>query len=134
MGLSDWIASKILSDKTLDSLIEKALPKIQDRLDTQLKESVIRLLEDEDIAYGVGVYADALYNRVSKKFFGAIGGTQKGLNYQTGQIQDDLLGDVFQDGQINVMGILRLIMSGKLKQLGGSQRPTGLARIPEHMK
>jgi hypothetical protein len=134
MGLSSWLGKKIFSDENLGYLIEKTRPLIQSEIDRHLKESVLKLMEDEDIAYGVGLYTDALYKRVSKKFFGAIGGVQKGVNYQTGEIQDNILDNVFQDGQINVMGILKLLLSGQLKGLGSKNRPTGINAIPSRFK
>lgn len=133
MGLFNWIGRRIFSDENLGYMLEKVRPMLQQEIDTHLKEAVIHLMEDEDIAYGVGQYADALYSRISQKFFGAIGGKQRGINNIVGNAQDDILGDIFQDGQFNLMGVIRLLMSGKLKQLG-SDRPRGLTRIPEHMR
>lgn len=133
MGFSNWLWGRVFSDKNIGYLIEKTKPLLQAEIDGYLKDSMIKLLEDEDIAYGIGLYTDALYQRVSKKFFGAIGGTQKGLNAQTGGATD-LIGDLFPDGQFNLMGGLRLLLSGRLKGLGMDNRPKGLGVIPDRFK
>lgn len=123
MGFFDWIGSKIISDKTLDSLIEKALdrgtPIIKERLHSYVKDEIQNVLEDEEIAAGLIQYTDAIYARYQKKFFGAIGGTQKGINATTEGL-NPLSQIVDEDGNFSLSRILGLAMSGGLKQLGAN--------------
>ena len=119
MGLSDWIASKIFSEKTLDSLIEKLEPRIQGQLDVYAKQTVVTLLEDEEIARGLITYLDAIYGRYQKKFFGAIGGTQKGINATMQNLDINPLATIIdEDGNFNLRQALGFFLSGGLKKLG----------------
>lgn len=71
-----WIVKRIFSDKSIEYLVEKARPKVDD----MVVESMNDYLSSEEFGqYLIGV-TDAIYERYSKKFFGAIGGRVRGIN------------------------------------------------------
>jgi hypothetical protein len=110
----DWLWDRILSPKRLDYLIDK----LGDRAQDLAKETAISLMEDEDIAQGLTMYGDALYDRYSRKFFGAIGGTQKGINYAIQGATEGSLPPIFDDeGNISLK---QIVAYGVQKALSGS--------------
>ena len=132
MSKLNWIERRIINDRTVGYLTEK----IESTMADTFKESFIKLLEDEDIAYALTQYGDALYDRYHKKFFGAIGGIQKGIN---ASVEDaNPLSQVFNaDGAPDLRSILGLLLSGGFKGLApsagsGSGISTGIGKIKGH--
>lgn len=56
--------------------MKQAMPHMEE----EVKNMIHKLLEDEDIAKHMTMYTDMFYNRYEKKFWGTIGGLQKGVN------------------------------------------------------
>ena len=131
MGFFDWIAKRIFSDKTLDYLGEKLEGRIQNRLDEIAYNTIAGVLSSEEVGTMVTDYGDALFNRYRQKFWASVGGVSKGIN-QTIIPRDPLSEIVREDGGINLGGILRLAMSGGLKNLGqtGTTQRRGSIGLP----
>lgn len=128
MSKLNWLERRIINERTVGYLTEK--------MADSLKEAFIKILEDEDIAYAITQYGDAVYDRYHKKFFGAIGGVQKSINANVQALNP--LSDIFdEDGNPNLRGLLGLVLSGGLKGLApslgeGSGISTGIGKIKGH--
>ena len=122
----EWLIKRVFSEKNVGYLMEKANPLMREAIKTEAKEAILNVLEDEEIAAGLTQYGDALFARYSKKFWGSVGGVQKGLNYAVAGAQDDL-GIFDEDGGISISGIIKGALTGKFKGLlgggGVSQNP-----------
>lgn len=89
-------------------------------LDEEVKGSIIRVLEDPDIAQGVTDYGDALFSRYFQKVTGWIGGKQQGINRQVEAATPKL--DILDDeGNISLSGILKGFLSGQFRNILGGQ-------------
>ncbi len=98
--------------------MEKASPFMREAIKTEAKEAIIGVLEDPEIAAGLTQYGDALFSRYSKKFWGSIGGKQKGLNFAVADAAQDV--GIFDDeGNISIASIIRTAMTGGFKNLMG---------------
>lgn len=107
----EWFVKKILNTKAAQEYLEIVSEKMQNQLDDRLKDSIIHVLEDEEIAGAVTQYGDALYDRYQKKFFGSIGGIQKGLNYAA-QDKSPLMGLINDAGTLDLSSIVKRLMLG----------------------
>lgn len=120
----------IFSDKTVAFLIEKAEPYLAEKMSELAKETILNTLEDEEIAGAVIQYGDALYDRYQKKFWGQIGGMQKGLNYAA-EKANPLAEIIDSEGNISLANIIRGVLSGGFKSAAAGQSglgPTGSRR------
>jgi len=115
----DWFWKRLFTTKRVGFLIEKAMPNIE----IHIKEMAHNLLSDEELAEHITLYGDALFNRYAGKFWGTIGGKQKGLNSAVDQEIQELnpLTHIFDDdGNISLSGIVKGFLRGEFKGFGSS--------------
>ena len=140
MGISNWIFKRLFNDENLGYAIEKVKPYLREAIHSEAKELAIKLLEDEDIAYGVNQYStalgDHLFARYKKKFFTTLGGMQKGINYAvagaTNGGENPILG-VLQGGEIDLTKIVTSFLLGQF-QKRTTQTFQGTKQIPDRFK
>ena len=109
-------------------MLDKVETRLTERSKDIAKETVISVLEDEDIAQGVVAYGDALFQRYSGKFWSSIGGKQKGLNYAIQGATENALPDILDaDGMPSLSKIISL---GAMKFLSGSLGGGGKVATP----
>ena len=117
----DWLWNRLLSQKRIDAIVEKALPSVLAKTSAIAKETAFNLMEDEDIALAVTEYGDALFDRYMQKFYGSLGGKQKGLNYALDEVTGGGL-DIFdEDGNPSIK---KIIAMGAQKMLSGQFNKT----------
>jgi hypothetical protein len=116
----DWLWKRILSEKNLGFAYQKLRPVLIADMASNLKMSLISVLEDEELAAALADYGDALVKGRLQVVYSSLGGKQKGLNFalQGESILDQL---VDEEGRPNLAGILKAVFSGGLRNvLGGS--------------
>jgi hypothetical protein len=116
----DWLWKRVLSEKNLGYAYQKLRPVVIADMASNLKESLITVLEDEELAAALADYGDALVKGRLQVVYSSLGGKQKGLNFalQGESILDQL---VDEEGRPNLAGILKAVFSGGLRNvLGGS--------------
>lgn len=123
----DWLWKRILSEKNLGYAYQKLRPVLIHDMASNLKESLKYLLEDEEVAAWLSDYGDEFVKGRMHTFWSHIGGKQKGLNYALNP-QNPLDNLVTEEGSINLAGIIKLVLSGGLKNLGGA----GTGYSPPH--
>ena len=114
----EWLIKRVFSEKNVGYLMEKATPFMREAIKTEAKQAIIGVLEDPEIAEGLTTYGDALFARYSKKFWGSIGGKQKGLNYAVAGATQDI-GIFDEEGNISIASIIKTAMTGGFKNLLG---------------
>lgn len=120
MGLRSWIIKKLIPKEVISFYIDQVKEEIH--IKTQIKD----VLQDEEIAQGVISYGDALYDRYQKKFWGQIGGVQKGLNFLGKQDQDSNndLENIFDlvsgEENINLSKLIKFGLSNYMKGNNGN--------------
>jgi hypothetical protein len=112
----DWLWKRILSEKNLGYAYQKLRPVVIADMASNLKMSLISVLEDEELAAALADYGDALIKGRMQIVYSSLGGKQKGLNYalQGESILDQL---VDEEGRPNLAGILKAVFSGGLKNI-----------------
>jgi hypothetical protein len=125
-----WLWKRIFSEKNLGFLYEQVRPLIVEDMTYLVKDTIQNVMEDEEVAEWVTKYGDGLYDRYSKKFWGTIGGLQKGLNFS--MQQENPLNILDEDGNLSLSGIIKGVISGKLGDLIGrrseASTPSGKRR------
>lgn len=116
-----WIIKRLFSDKNLGYIIEKARPMLRIAMAEEIKESITKAFQDPEFIEVVNSVGDAYYERYRRKFFGSMGGLQKGLNSEVSKIPGDF--DFFdKEGRLSIKKILPKLLSGGIAgfKLGGS--------------
>lgn len=125
----NWFWDRVLNEKRVGYLLDKAMLQLEGRSKSIAKEAVISLLEDEEIAQGVVQYGDALFSRYSGKFWSSVGGKQKGVNYAVGDMKDQMMPDILdEDGNPSIS---KLIGLGAMKFLSGNLGGGGGKALPQ---
>jgi hypothetical protein len=117
----DWLWKRVLSEKNLGYAYQKLRPVLIADMASNLKKSLITVLEDEELAAALADYGDALVKGRLQVVYSSLGGKQKGLNFalQGESILDNL---VDEEGRPNLAGILKAVFSGGLKNILGGTR------------
>jgi len=95
-------------------------------MEIELKNMIHNILEDEDIAKHATMYTDMFYQRYEKKFWGTIGGQQKGINSAVNAEVEaaNPLSQIFDaDGNISLSSIVKGFISRGFS--GGGSTPPG---------
>lgn len=133
----DWIFKRLITPERVGDLIKNNQVVITEAL----KDSIKEILEDEEIAQGVVMYTDGIYNRYlgkSGKLWGTLGGVQKGVNYAIqGEIdqKNPIAAFLNEDEGFNIAGIFKKVALNFLtpKQPGSGSRGSpsqGTRRTP----
>lgn len=120
----NWIFERLLTPERVTDLIKKNQPAIT----SALKDSIVEVLEDEDIAKGIIAYTDGIYGRYlgkGGKLWSTIGGVQKGINTTIeGQAEqvNPLLGLFEGNTELSLSGLVKGVISKALSGNRGQQR------------
>lgn len=124
----DWFWKRIFNTKRVGFLMQQAMPHMEE----EVKNMIHKLLEDEDIAKHITMYTDMFYSRYEKKFWGTIGGRQKGINSMVDAEVEaaNPLSQIFdEDGNISLSSIIKRIIKGGFS--GGGSTPPGQQGLNE---
>lgn len=110
MARLSWLQRRFINANTLAYLSEKMQPL--------LKEQILQILEDEEVAFAVNSYAtalgDHLFERYRQKFYGSLGGVQKALNQ--GGPHGQQLPIYTENGDLSISSIIKSIFLGQLQR------------------
>jgi len=136
----NWIFKRLFTEERVGYLIKKNEVVISE----VMKNSIIDILEDEEIALGIVQYTDQIYNRYmgkSGKLWGTLSGAQKGLNAMdiTPGSGNPLVGILKGEETFSISGIFKQIALGFLtKQQPGTSPgpgiPSGSSRVTPNMR
>lgn len=128
MGLREYIFQKmILTPGNVGYLVENVAPYLVQIQGQVMKDSIMKTLQDEEIAQAVASYSDALLDRELKRFWGSVGGKQKGLNFQM-QEANPLAQVMTKDGGLNLPGIINFLAQR------GIQNRSPMSQIPQNTR
>lgn len=115
----NWLWKRIFTPDRVGYLVQIARPQ----LNQMMAEMVLDTMENEEVKAGIVMMGDQLYTHYSKKFFGTIGGLQKGVNSQVAEM-NPLTQIIDKDGNIDVKNIISGFILGKLAlpQMQGQTR------------
>ena len=112
-----WITKRLFSRQNISKILEDN----QDLVTDYAKSTIHNVLEDEEVAEHLKQYGDALYNHYIRKFFGTLGGMQKGINYQMGEAVQEQpgLGGIFAGMDMEDFSLSDLIKNAAFQFLSG---------------
>lgn len=110
----DRLFKRFFNPKRLGYLYQSIRPIIIADMASNLKESLIILLEDEELAQGFADYGDALVKGRLQVIYGSLGGKQKGLNFAL-QGQNALDQFVDEEGRPKIAQILISLIMGRFR-------------------
>jgi hypothetical protein len=122
MGLREYLFQKvILTPSNVGYLSQIVTNSMAD----SMKDSIMQTLSDEEIAAAVAAYSDAIVDRELKRFWGSVGGTQKGLNFQM-QEANPLSNILDKEGNLSLSGIINMLARGWM------QNKSVMGQIPQN--
>jgi len=124
MGIREYIFQKMILTPSNVGYLTQIL---QDNMATSMKGAIIDTLQDEEIAGNIALYADTLVDRELKRFWGSVGGVQKGINFSTKQ-NNPLTDLITEDGGINLSGVINMLARN------WAQNRSPISQIPQNIR
>ena len=100
---------------------------LADTMADTMKDSIMQTLQDEKLAGNIALYADTLVDRELKRFWGSVGGVQKGINFSTKQ-NNPLTDLITEDGGINLSGVINMLARN------WAQNRSPISQIPQNTR